>query len=55
MKTGLKDQFGSDDWGSINSASQTFVKLKEGTRTLQAINPGLRKECLTQLPRKEIV
>jgi hypothetical protein len=31
MSTGLKDHFGSDDWGSINSVSQCFVKLKKGT------------------------
>ena len=33
--TGLKDHFGGDDWGSINSVSQLFVKLKTGTRPEQ--------------------
>lgn len=33
--TGLKDQFGGDEWGSINSASQLFVKLKPGIKTEQ--------------------
>ena len=35
MTTGLKDQFGGDDWSSINSASQYFVKLKKGTKPEQ--------------------
>jgi len=35
MATGLKDHFGSDDWGSINSSSQCFVKLKKGTKPEQ--------------------
>jgi predicted permease len=45
MATGLKDHFG-DDWGSINSASQCFVKLKEGTRPeqLNAQFPMLREK-----------
>jgi predicted permease len=30
MTTGLKDRFGGDEWGSINSVSQLFVKLKAG-------------------------
>ncbi len=32
---GLMDHFGGTEWGSINSASQLFVKLKEGTRAEQ--------------------
>lgn len=46
MKTGLKDNFGGDDWGSINSVSQAFVKLKQGTRPeqLNAQFAGLRKK-----------
>ncbi|HMK18501.1 MAG TPA: ABC transporter permease [Chitinophagaceae bacterium] len=45
MATGLKDHFGSD-WGSINSASQCFVKLEEGTRPeqLNAQFPMLREK-----------
>src|SRR5678809_758339 len=35
MSTGLKDHFGGDFWGSINSSSQLFVKLKNGTRPEQ--------------------
>lgn len=35
MKTGLKDHFGGNEWGSINSVSQAFVKLKEGEKPEQ--------------------
>ena len=35
MATGLKDHFGGDEWGSINSSSQLFVKLKVGTKPEQ--------------------
>lgn len=35
MTTGLKDHFGGDEWGSINSVSQCFVKLQKGTRPEQ--------------------
>ena len=35
MTTGLKDHFGGDEWGSINSSSQLFVKLKVGTKPEQ--------------------
>lgn len=35
MKTGLKDHFGGDEWGSINSVSQVFVKLNEGEKPEQ--------------------
>lgn len=35
MKTGLREHFGGDEWGSINSVSQAFVKLKKGTRPEQ--------------------
>ncbi|MEP7255493.1 MAG: ABC transporter permease [Ferruginibacter sp.] len=38
MTTGLKDQFGGDEWGSINSVSQLFVKLKQGTKPEQFAN-----------------
>ncbi len=38
MTTNLKDQFGGDEWGSINSVSQLFVKLKQGTRPEQLTN-----------------
>ncbi len=31
-KTGLRDHFGGDEWGSINSVSQVFVKLKKDVR-----------------------
>ena len=45
MATGLKDHFG-DDWGSINSASQCFVKLEKGTKPeqLNAQFPALREK-----------
>lgn len=44
--TGLKDQFGGDEWGSINSSCQVFVKLAKGTTTkqIEAQFPGLRKK-----------
>ena len=46
MSNGLKDQFGGDEWGSINSVSQLFVKLKEGVEPEQvnAQFAGLRKK-----------
>jgi predicted permease len=46
MNTGLKDNFGGDEWGSINSASQLFIKLKEGTKPGQvdAQFAGLRNK-----------
>lgn len=46
MTTGLKAHFGSDNWGSINSSSQLFVKLSEGTtpEQVEAQLPGLRKK-----------
>ena len=46
MSTGLKDHFGGDDWGSINSVSQVFVKLRKGTRPeqLNAQFAGLREK-----------
>lgn len=46
MTTGLKDQFGGNEWGNINSVSQLFVKLKKGV-TPQQVNAqfaGLRKK-----------
>lgn len=50
--TGLKGQFGGDDWQSVNSSSQFFVKLKPGILP-QQINsrfPGLFKKYLKQKP-----
>jgi len=46
MTTGLKDHFGGDEWGSINSSSQLFVKLKEDIipEQLNAQFPGLREK-----------
>lgn len=46
MTTGLKDHFGGDEWGSINSVSQLFLKLKKGTKPeqLNARFPGLREK-----------
>ena len=46
MTTGLKDHFGGDEWGSINSVSQFFIKLKKGTKPEQvnAQFAGLRKK-----------
>ena len=41
MSTGLKDHFGGEEWGSINSVSQCFVKLKEGT-TPEQLNAQFR-------------
>lgn len=34
-KTGLKKHWNWEEWGSINSSSQLFVKLKNGTTPLQ--------------------
>ena len=31
-KTGLKNHWNWEEWGSINSSSQMFVKLKKGTK-----------------------
>ena len=46
MTTRLKDDFGGDDWTSINSASQLFVKLKPGVTPFQVNRQfaGLRKK-----------
>jgi hypothetical protein len=46
MSTGLKDKFGGNEWGSINSVSQCFVKLQKGTRPeqLNAQFPALREK-----------
>lgn len=41
-KTGLIDQFGGQEWGSINSVSQAFVKLKKGI-TPQQLDAQLLK------------
>lgn len=50
MTTGLKDNFGGNEWGNINSVSQLFVKLKKGV-TPQQVNAqfaGLRKKYSNQ-------
>ncbi|MGB4845771.1 MAG: ABC transporter permease [Ferruginibacter sp.] len=46
MTTGLSEQFGGTEWGSINSVSQLFIKLKAGTSPQQVNKQfaGLRKE-----------
>jgi predicted permease len=46
MTTGLKNHFGGNEWGSINSSSQSFVKLTKGTtpKQVEAQFPGLRKK-----------
>jgi len=46
MSTRLKDDFGGDEWTSINSASQLFVKLKPGVEPEQLNRQfaGLRKK-----------
>jgi hypothetical protein len=46
MTTGLKDRFGGDEWGSINSVSQCFVKLQKGTspEQINAQFPALREK-----------
>ncbi|MFC0771779.1 ABC transporter permease [Terrimonas alba] len=33
--TGIKNHWGWEEWGSINSASQLFIKLKSGTKPAQ--------------------
>ena len=55
MKTGLKDNFGGDDWGSINSSSQLFIKLKKGTSPQQvnAQLPVIRKKYFDKKGEKE--
>jgi putative ABC transport system permease protein len=55
MTTGLKDNFGGDDWGNINSASQLFVKLKKGTSPQQvnAQFAALRKKYTEKKPQQE--
>ena len=52
MNTGLKDFFGGDEWGSVNSASQFFVKLKprEKPEQMNTQFVGLRKKYLNQEP-----
>src|SRR6187549_1010273 len=46
MTTELKDRFGGDEWGNINSVSQCFVKLQKGTspEQLNAQFPALREK-----------
>jgi len=55
MSTGLKDHFGGDFWGSINSSSQLFVKLKKGTKPeqLNAQFPGLREKYKDKKEQKK--
>jgi len=52
MSTSLKNDFGGDEWQSVNSASQFFVKLKPGTKPEQLNSrfTGLRKKYLKQKP-----
>ena len=46
MHTIMKNEFGSDEWGSINSNSQLFLKLAKGTtpKQIESQLPGLRKK-----------
>jgi putative ABC transport system permease protein len=55
VTTGLKDNFGGDDWGSINSASQLFIKLKKGTSPQQVNTqfPALRKKYMDKNIEKD--
>lgn len=46
MTTGLSEQFGGTEWGSINSSSQLFVKLKKD------IKPGQVNSQFAGLRRK---
>jgi putative ABC transport system permease protein len=53
--TGLKEHFSIDDWGSINSNSQLFVKLTKGVtpRQVEAKFPAFRKKYLTKKDEKD--
>jgi putative ABC transport system permease protein len=55
MTTGLKENFGGDEWGSINSVSQLFIKLKKGTSPQQvnAQLATLRKKHLDKHVEKD--
>ncbi len=46
MHTIMKNEFGSEGWGSINSNSQLFLKLAKGTtpKQIESQLPGLRKK-----------
>ncbi|MCW3119745.1 MAG: transporter permease, partial [Chitinophagaceae bacterium] len=46
IKTGIDNQFGGEFWGSINSASQLFLKLEKGTaaKKIESQLPALRKK-----------
>lgn len=52
MANGLKDNYGGDEWGSINSASQSFVKLAPGTSVKQVETQfaALRNKYRTKSP-----
>jgi predicted permease len=54
MSTGQYKNFGGDQWNSINSASQLFVKLKPSTATSQIIKQmeGLRVKYIKQEDRE---
>ncbi|HTD92700.1 MAG TPA: ABC transporter permease, partial [Chitinophagaceae bacterium] len=51
--TGLKDHYGGDEWGNVNSDSQLFVKLSKNTTKAQveAQFPGLWKKY--NAPKKD--
>jgi len=55
MTTGLKDHFGGDEWSSITSDSQLFIKLGKGTtpKQVEAQLPGLRKKYLKATEGKD--
>ena len=55
MTTGLVDRFGGNEWGSINSVSQLFVKLKPGIKPgqINAQFAGLRKKYNPQKDGEE--
>jgi len=50
MATGLKDHYGGDEWRSITSSSQSFIKLAKGTTVKQVETqfPVLRKKYLAK-------
>jgi len=49
MQTGLKEHYFVDEWQSINSNSQLFVKLAEGitAKQVEAKIPGFRKKYIS--------
>jgi putative ABC transport system permease protein len=54
MQTGQYSNFGGDEWSSINSASQLFVKLKPGISTAQLTKQltALRKKYVKKEDRE---